>query len=195
VLIRSIIVFAIVSLIEIYFLQAVKTFSQDFSPQKRNVVLYIAYGLAILSIGLGITSLFYPPPNWNGFLRFILSAVMILLVCKLLGCFFLIIDDVIRLFRWIFSLFTGNSAEVADGANKIGRLKFMSQIAITFTIIPAIGFIYGMVRGAYRYRVHRVQVPSKNLPDAFHGFKIVQVSDIHTGSFMDNSALSKALIL
>jgi hypothetical protein len=68
----------------------------------------------------------------------------------------------------------------------------MSQIAIAFTVIPAIGFIYGMVRGAYRYRVHRVQVPSKNLPDAFHGFKIVQVSDIHTGSFIDNSALSKA---
>jgi predicted MPP superfamily phosphohydrolase len=68
----------------------------------------------------------------------------------------------------------------------------MSQLAVTFTVIPAIGFIYGMVKGAYKYRVHNVKVPSPNLPDAFNGFKIVQVSDIHTGSFMDNTALHKA---
>jgi predicted MPP superfamily phosphohydrolase len=35
-------------------------------------------------------------------------------------------------------------------------------------------------------------VPSPNIPDAFHGYKIVQISDIHTGSFMDTSALHKA---
>jgi predicted MPP superfamily phosphohydrolase len=191
-LVRVIIFFLIITVVEIYFLQAVKTFVQDFSPNKKTIILYTAYGLALLSFALGLTSLFYPPPNWNNFFRFVLAVALILVVCKVLGIVFLLIDDIIRLFRWIFSLFKGSSGETSEAANKISRLKFMSQIAITFTVIPAIGFIYGMVRGAYKYRVHNVKVPSPNLPDAFHGFKIVQISDIHTGSFMDNSALIKA---
>jgi predicted MPP superfamily phosphohydrolase len=192
VLIRSIIVFAIVSLIEIYFLQAVKTFSQDFSPQKKNVMMYVAYGLAVLSLGLGIAAMFYPPPGWNGIFRFLLACCLILVLCKVIGIIFLLLDDIIRLFRWLFSLFQSRSADATEGAAKITRLKFMSQIGIALTVIPAVGFIYGMVRGAYRYRVHRVTVPSKNLPEVFDGYKIIQISDIHTGSFMDNKALSKA---
>jgi uncharacterized protein len=189
---RFIILFLLISIVEIYFLQAVKTFIQDFSPGKKNVTLYVAYGFALFTFGLGVVTLFYPPPNWNNFFRFILAISMVLFVCKLIGCSFLLIDDVIRLFRWIFSLFKSKSAEVIETTNKISRLKFMSQLAVTFTVIPAIGFLYGMVRGAYKYKVHNVKVPSPNLPDAFHGYKIVQISDIHTGSFLDNSALSRA---
>ena len=105
---------------------------------------------------------------------------------------FLLVDDVLRLFRWIFSLFNKNGTELKEGAQGISRLKFLSQVAITFTVVPAIGLIYGMIRGAYRYRVHHVKVPSPNLPESFHGFKIVQLSDIHTGSFMNENALTKA---
>lgn len=79
-----------------------------------------------------------------------------------------------------------------DAAPGISRIKFFSQLAVTFTVIPAIGFIYGMVRGAYNYRVHKVKVPSPNLPEAFNGFKIVQLSDIHVGSFLNAEPLKKA---
>ena len=189
---RFLIFFAIILVIEIYFLQAVKTFVQDFSQGKKNGILYTAYGLAALNFILGLVAMFYPPPNWNNVMRFITSGLVILAICKLLGISFLIIDDVIRLFRWIFSYFKSAPAEGVEVSHKISRLKFMSQLAITFTVITAIGFLYGMVKGAYKYRVHNVKVPSPNLPAAFNGFKIVQISDIHTGSFIDNSALNKA---
>ncbi|MCE3259287.1 MAG: metallophosphoesterase, partial [Bacteroidetes bacterium] len=165
---------------------------QDFAPRTRNILLYLAYGFALLNFALAIAALFYPPPNWNNFFRFLSAFGLILFVCKVLGSSFLLIDDIIRLFRWIISLFQEKPVEIIEGANKISRLKFMSQLAVTFTVIPAVGFIYGMVRGAYKYRVHNVKVPSPNLPDAFHGYRIVQISDIHTGSFMDTSALHKA---
>lgn len=189
---RFIIFFLFITVIEVYFLQAVKTFSQDFSQGKRNVLLYIAYGLALLNFVMGVISIFYPAPNWSNFFRFMSALVLILMLCKLLGCSFLIIDDVIRLFRWVFSLFKSKSTEAVEASTKISRIKFFSQLAVTFTVIPAVGFIYGMIRGAYKYRVHRVKVPSPNIPEAFNGYKIVQISDIHTGSFMDNSALTKA---
>lgn len=189
---RFLIFFALIVIIEFYFLQAVKTFVQDFNQNKKNGILFTAYALAAFSILIGLVSLVYPPPNWNGFFRYISSVALIILVCKLLGCSFLLIDDVIRLFRWLISLLTQKKGEVLDASQGISRLKFLSQLAVTFTIIPAAGFLYGMVKGAYKYRVHNVKVPSPNLPPEFDGFKIVQLSDIHSGSFMNANALTKA---
>ena len=189
---RFIIFFLIISVIELYFLQAVKTFVQDFTGPKKNIILYTAYALVAINVVMGLVALVYPPPNWTNGLRLVMSGFLILAICKLFGISFLLIDDIIRLFRWIFSYFQSAPAEGLEVSHKISRLKFMSQLAITFTVIPAIGFLYGMVKGAYKYRVHKVKVPSPNLPDAFNGFKIVQLSDIHTGSFLDNSALNKA---
>jgi uncharacterized protein len=190
--IRFLIFFAIIVFIELYFLQAVKTFSQDFSQGKRNTILSIAYSLAGISILMGIVSMFYPPPQWNNFFRFVLSGFLILLLCKFIGIIFLLVDDIIRLCRWIYSLTANSSAEADTAAHGISRLKFFSQLAVTFTVIPAAGFIYGIIRGAYKYRIHKVKVPAAHLPEAFDGFKIVQLSDIHTGSFLDNTALNRA---
>jgi hypothetical protein len=145
---RFLIFFSLVTVIEIYFLQAVKTFVQDFAPGKKTAILYTAYGFAALTLLIGIVSLFYPPQQWNNFFRFFSSAIIILVLCKLLGCVFLIVDDVFRLFRWFFSLFNNSTEEAINAAQGISRLKFLSQLAVTFTVIPAVGFIYGIVRGA-----------------------------------------------
>jgi len=181
----------IIILAEYYFFQAMKTFSQDFQPLTKTVILYWVYGLLALDIGLTITSFIYPPPNWHDAFRLILAVVLILLLCKIFCFVFLFPEDLVRGVRWLIKRFS-SSGEAAVVQGGISRAKFISQLAVTFTVIPAVGFIYGMVRGAYKYRVHKVKVPSSKIPDAFHGYKIVQVSDIHTGSFLDNSALSKA---
>lgn len=173
-------------------MQAVKTFVRDFTGSSKNITLYTAYAMAGITFVIGMVAMFYPPPNWNTFFRFIMAITLILFVCKLIGCQFLIIDDIIRFFRWIIGLFRKKAEVAGEEVYKIDRLKFLSQLAVTFTVIPAVGFIYGMVKGAYKYKVHNVKVPSSKIPAAFNGFKIVQVSDIHTGSFTDNTALHKA---
>jgi predicted MPP superfamily phosphohydrolase len=190
---RFLIFFILIVLVEVYFLQALKTISVDYTPQKRKLILWIAYTLAAINLLISSVAMFYPPPEWNNFFRFISSIGLILFVCKLIGCTFLLTDDIIRLFRWIVSLFQKAPANtIEDGSKHIDRLKFLSYLAVTFTVIPAFSFIYGMVSGAYKYRVHKVKVTSPNLPDAFDGFKIVQLSDIHCGSFMSTEPLIKA---
>ncbi|MBK9285409.1 MAG: metallophosphoesterase [Sphingobacteriaceae bacterium] len=188
----SILIFLVVAVIEFYFLQAVKTFVIDLTGIKRDLILYTAYGFTALSFLIGIAAFIYPPPNWNGFFRMVMAISLILFVCKLIGCNFLLIDDIIRFFRWLFKLITVKKEVVEEGVYKISRLKFMSQLAVTFTVIPAVGFLYGIFKGAYKYKIHQVKVPSSKIPDSFDGFKIVQISDIHTGSFLNNSALQEA---
>lgn len=190
---RFLIFFFIILLIEFYFFQAVKTFAQDFSQSKRQIVYWLAGLLAAFNIVIGLVSLFYPPPEWNNFFRYVSSIGLIILICKILGCSFLLIDDVFRLLRWVYALAIGQTEQETAGSHlKISRLKFLSQTAIAFTVVPAAGFVYGIIRGAYKFRVHHVKFPSKNLPPSFNGFRIVQLSDIHTGSFVNTNALNKA---
>lgn len=193
--IRFLIFFIVILLVELYFLQALKTISIDYTPGKRKLVLGIGYTLAAINALLGIISLVYPPPEWNTFFRLVSSLFLILFVCKLIGSTFLLVDDVVRLVRWIGSYINFSKASEAietENVHKISRLKFFSYIAVTFTVIPAVSFIYGMIKGAYKYRVHKVKVSASNIPAAFNGFKIVQLSDIHCGSFLDTEPLIKA---
>lgn len=189
---RYLIFFLIIVAIEVYFLFGIKAFIQDFSQNKKSVILSIVYFFFGLNLLLGVVGFFYPPPNWNGFFRFVSAACLILVLCKLLGDVFFLIDDIIRLFRWMVASLKPKAEEAIEAGSKISRLKFLTNLAVTFTVIPAVGFLYGIVRGAYKYRVHKVKVPSPKIPEAFNGFKIVQISDIHTGSFLDNSALNRA---
>lgn len=191
--VRFLLFFILIALVELYFLQALKTISIDYAPQKRKVIFWIAYALAGFNLVLTAIAMFYPPPEWNNFFRFLSSVGLILMICKLIGCSFLLIDDIVRLFRWIATFFQKTSNHtVEEGATQITRLNFLSYFAVTFTVIPAFSFLYGMISGAYKYRVHKVKVSSPNLPEAFEGFKIVQLSDIHCGSFMSAEPLIKA---
>lgn len=192
---RFFIFFILIVLIEIYFLQAVKTISSDYSSAKRKIILGVTYSLAGANILLGLISLMYPPPEWNAFFRFLSAIFLILFVCKLFGSTFLLIDDVVRLFRWLFSFISKpTKIEVNENLNphSISRLKFFSYLALTFTVIPAVSFIYGMIKGAYKYRIHNVKIKAPNIPTEFEGFKIIQLSDIHCGSFLDSQPLEKA---
>jgi predicted MPP superfamily phosphohydrolase len=170
----------------------VRTVVQDFSPTRKNIFLYAAYFTVAVSLLLGIASFIYPPPNWNNFFRFLLSVSMVLILCKLLCLIPLLLEDIARSTRWIYMKIKVGRSNGELVAHGISRAKFISQVAVTLTVIPAMGFIYGMIRGAYKYRVHKVKVPSPNIPAEFDGFKIVQLSDIHVGSFMSSDPLKKA---
>ena len=49
--------------------------------------------------------------------------------------------------------------------------------------IPFFIIVYGIFKLAYRFKVYHHKVKFQNLPKAFNGLKIVQLSDIHLGSF------------
>jgi len=75
------------------------------------------------------------------------------------------------------------------------RRKFVSQLALLVAAVPFIGFVYGIVKGKYNFKVFRETLYFEDLPDAFDGFTITQLSDIHAGSFKDISAVQKGIDL
>jgi len=53
--------------------------------------------------------------------------------------------------------------------------------------------VYGVVCGKYHFKTRRVEVTINNLPEAFNGFKVVQISDAHLGTFDSMSGFAKGI--
>ena len=90
----------------------------------------------------------------------------------------LLLEDIVRVIIGLFERFSEKEA-----FHLPARRKFISQIALGLAAIPFVSLLYGMYRGKYRFRVLEYVLHFEDLPDAFDGYRITQISDIHSGSF------------
>jgi uncharacterized protein len=107
---------------------------------------------------------------------------------KLFGVFFLLIDDGQRLVRWVAKSFSKQPDNPLPG-EVISRSQFLTNAALAATAIPFGAMAYGIISGAHDYRVKRIVVKLPNLPKSFEGIRIAQLSDIHSGSFFNKTAV------
>lgn len=63
------------------------------------------------------------------------------------------------------------------------------------TAVPVLTMGYGIISGAHDYRVRKVKVKLPHLPSAFHGLRIGQLSDIHSGSFFNKTAVKRGVAM
>ncbi|WP_299109204.1 metallophosphoesterase [uncultured Winogradskyella sp.] len=75
------------------------------------------------------------------------------------------------------------------------RRKFVSQVALGLAAIPFSSLLYGMFRGKYNFRVLNYTLHFEDLPEAFDGYRITQISDIHSGSFDNKEKIEYAVDL
>ncbi len=196
--IRIIIVGILLLLIDWYFYQAVSTVFRGASLARKNIAFYIYWGFTVVSFIVLLTPIFFPLSNWPQYLRVYLIAFMVMvIISKLIGSLFLLMDDIIRLFRWLAGLIakpvvTNSVAQTTNG-NKISRLMFLNYVALGMAALPFSSLIYGMINGAYDYKVRKLKVVLPNLPASFNGLKILQISDIHSGSFYSTNHVADAI--
>lgn len=104
---------------------------------------------------------------------------LLIYIPKMLVTLFLLTEDILRvLYGGIRKVRSKKEVPFLPS-----RRKFISQSALAIAAIPFSSFIYGMAKGRYNYRVIRQQVFFDDLPAEFDGFTIMQLSDIHCGSF------------
>lgn len=121
--------------------------------------------------------------------QLISSVFMIFLLPKLLIVFFLLIEDFGRGISYIFQSFGTNENHVPD------RRKFLSIVGIGSAAILSGLFLDGIIFGKYRHNVRKVKLKIAGLPKSFKGYKIIQISDVHAGSFFHPEKLQKAIDL
>jgi uncharacterized protein len=190
-ILRFFISILVILLIEYYFFQAVTTVVRDASDNKKQIVKYIYLGVTGFLWLVGIAMIIYPLHKWNIYLRNYLAGFAVLLfLLKIIPAVLLFIGDIFRGLIFLFSKIGQSKSEL--DASMISRSKFLSWCSIFIAAVPGIGLIYGMVKGGYNYRIHRVKIASNKIPKSFNGFKMAQISDMHVGSFASSEHLVKA---
>ena len=108
------------------------------------------------------------------------SLFFILFISKLVGSLPLLIDDILRIVRCIFSFF-GNSSNSHD----ISRLDFLKKSSLIFSGALFSTLIIGMKWGRYNFKKNYKDIFINNWPVFHENYKIIQISDLHLGSFND----------
>ncbi|WP_316825771.1 metallophosphoesterase [Pedobacter miscanthi] len=123
----------------------------------------------------------------------ILVAFFLTVACKLAMLPFLVLDDLRRLFIKIFrknkKTEVPTTQDTVTAAEPISRSEFLVKAGLVAAAVPLTSLSWGIISGAYDYQVRRVNLILPNLPKAFDGIKMGQISDIHSGSFYNKTAV------
>ena len=194
-LFRFLLFIAVWLLVDLYVFQAMKT---AFTGPKAVYVTY-AYWLfdivlMLIILYVGASGKFAGGPPKGG--SYIMGLAILSLAPKIIVTPFLLIEDIVRLIQGGYvGIQKMRHATGSEDLHMWGRRKFVSQIALGLAAIPFVGTAWGMIKGKYDYRVHKVKIAFKDLPNAFHGFTITQLSDIHSGSLDDVAAVKRGIDL
>ena len=179
---------ALLFLLDLYIFQGAKTLLRQWSYRWRRAT-YILYWSVTAYI---LTSfLFYKligPQAISAHLqRWTTVIFFIVYVSKLPALLFLVLDDLLRLGRWL--LVRGQHKNRTLPGEKISRSQFLVKASLVAAAVPATTLGFGILSGAYDYRLRRKRIVLPHLPKAFDGITIGQISDIHSGSFFNKTAV------
>ena len=184
---RLIILFVIIAIVELYSFQVIKTVTKSkwilivYAVISVAAIVFITYELMKYDRSVGQTKA----------TLITLGLLLLVLLPKLVLTFVLLLEDVTRILIGTVTHFMGHNSD----SFLPERRKFVSQVAIGLAAVPFLSLIYGMTIGKYNYKVIRQTLFFPDLPDAFEGFKITQISDIHSGSFDDENKIRYAIDL
>jgi len=159
---------------DIYFYRAVETLT-------NNDFILWAYWLVDLALVVSFASLIgqrkpnRPPGNA---IAWLMGATLLVFVPKIFALPVLLLEDITRVFRHFPP-----------------RSIWVSELALFIAAFVFVSLLYGMTGGRHRYKVHRLTLKFDDLPEAFDGFTITQLSDIHAGSFSSRKGVEKGVAL
>ena len=177
-MLRWFVFFTVFVVLDIYAYQAFKT------VVKNNWVLVLYVLLTAVVLG-NLVYHFYGFNRRDGFSHahgYAFGFFIALVVPKLVLVIAMFGEDVFRACEAMLRYLGLTSS--AQGYFE-SRRQFVSKLALGLAAIPLASIIYGIYKGRYNYKVLRYTLHFKDLPDAFNGYKLTQISDIHSGSFDD----------
>jgi len=177
---------AIMLLLDTYIFQGIKAICQTASPKTRSILYVIYWSLTIIAV-VGILIFLLTDHDFlPRKVRTYLFAVIIgLFFAKLIAMIFFLIDDIRRAIQWMAGkLFYSNTEGEVIAGDGISRSVFLSWLGLAAGGSLFASLLYGF-GNKYNYHIKRFQLAFDNLPKGFKGLKILHISDIHSGSFMD----------
>jgi uncharacterized protein len=183
----TLVLFSIILFLDFYIWNAFK------SDINSAFVKWLYWIVSILSL----FSILYPAINTNmtlypGYMVVLFGLVFSVFAAKIIAIAPLLIDDIIRVFKFVSRYFTDNSTSLSG--EKINRLDFFKRSAIVLGTFTLTTLTYGILVGRFDFKKHFVNLKLMSFKSK-KSLKIVQISDMHLGSFQRVDKLEKAVEL
>ena len=185
---RWIITISILLLIEFYAYQAFKSLFRS----RWVAISYVIISLLIIIFVIYQFTQFDRSVGQNKQTLFTAGLVLVTLLPKIVIALFLFGEDIVRVIILIGRFLFGSNSTTAHLPE---RRKFVSIVALGLAAVPFLSLLYGIFVGKYDFRVIKQTVFFDDLPDAFDGLTITQISDIHSGSFDNPEKIEYAIDL
>ncbi len=179
---------------DVYVYLALKKSIQE---SKYKVYFNLAYFVSVVVAYVGFYYLYFyftsKPLNVSLIPNLLIGYFFSFFVFKILLLAFFLFEDIIRILTLLPQAFRNLIKSEKEKLNRPGRRGFIRTTGLVVAGIPFASMLYGITKGKYNFRVNKVKLSFDNLPKAFEGFKIVQISDIHSGSFDDLEAIKDGI--
>jgi predicted MPP superfamily phosphohydrolase len=175
--------------IDLYIYTSIHRTTRSFSPFFRKLSRignWVLTGLAVVAVlWYNVTEPYYRVMSIR---QWIITIVVIIYGSKLFTVLVLLIDDIqINLRRLVRRLKISTTKKIPG--KPITRSQFFDKAAIAAGLVPFASMVTGILSGATNYRVVHRKIYLPNLPRAFDGIRIGQLSDIHAGSLFHKTAV------
>lgn len=179
------IVGAIFFILEVYIYQAIRTLTDNFWIRLGYWVVSLAvYGFFAYEV-----SHFQKADRTSLRAQIAISLFLIFILPKIFIVLFLLIDDIFRTGSYLVGLTQPKENFFPE------RRKFLSLVGLGLGGVLSALFIDGITFGKYRHKVRKIKVKIPGLGKNFKGYKVIQISDVHSGSFPDPDKLQHAVDL
>jgi predicted MPP superfamily phosphohydrolase len=182
------IVFIVIIALDTYAFKGVRVLTRGIeSTTLKQVIHYGYWGLTIIvliTVMIAFTNFNYTAQSKSYVLPFAAMAIVILhVVPKILFIVFHLLEDIGFLGIWGYKKLTSSPG---DADEIITRSTFLTKVGLTLATAQIAGFVYGIAKGRYDFRIEKETIAFDNLPEEFDGFTVAQISDIHIGSFFNS---------
>lgn len=177
-----------------YVFQAVKTLTLSIDSIRVRQYIHIGYWIFFGSISIWVIITFlkiFAAGEINSSTQSMLNVFLTVVVTQLVCVVFLFGEDIFRNFQAGIGYVLSGSKDFTFPT----RNNWVSILAIVIAAIPFFSFVYGINYGKHNFKVHKEVIYFEDLPEAFEGFTITQISDIHSGSFKNAAAVQKGIDL
>ena len=185
----------IIIAIDLYSFRGIKKLIINKNKNFRRIIFYLFWFVPMILIG-GISLFFIyreqiPQNNYLNYFHSISGFLILFYLPKLIFIIFNLLDDLVLLFRKIF-LHKNNIFNDKD--NPVSRRQFLTRAGIITASLPFLSILYGIKWGRFDFTIRNLNLNFVNLPSEFNGFKIIQISDFHLGSFIGNEEKIKEVV-
>ncbi len=187
--------FSILLLISIYLWTAVSDRINKQKPFLKYSLTVLFWLPLVIVVMASIALLFTTLDDWPNMLRvYFVGGIFTYIFSLIFPVLFLFISDIIR---WVqlFFLSKKNNTDRKDPikGDPITRKKFIVNTGLSFGGLALGTMGFGMLHGNYHFKIWRHQLAVKRAPDSIKGLKIVQISDLHLGTWVSKSPLEEAV--